>query len=122
MLVFPNYKKCSVNVISSIKKYYRIPTTVPSIEKLDNELNRMYKNVVLIVLCGAGENMLRAALKPSDILLKKMTEQLTSVCPSYPAAAEVSSVSGLYPNEHGRLGQTHVFQGILPYGGAFLQS
>ncbi|MBQ5331866.1 MAG: alkaline phosphatase family protein [Oscillospiraceae bacterium] len=110
MLVFPNYKKCSVNVISSIKKYYRIPTNVPSIEKLDDELNRMYKNVVLIVLCGVGENMLRASLKPSDILLKKMTEQLTSVCPSYPAAAEVSSVSGLYPNEHGRLGQTMFFK------------
>lgn len=110
MLVFPNYKKCPVNVISSVKKFYRIPTNVPSIEKLDNELNRMYKNVVLIVLCGAGENMLRASLKPSDILIKKMSEQLTSICPSYPAAAEVSCISGLYPNEHCRLGQTMFFK------------
>ena len=110
MLVFPNYNKCPVNVTASVKKFYRLPVNVPTIEKLDTELNKMYKNVVLIVLCGAGENMLRDSLKPSDILIKKMTEQLTSVCPSYPAAAETSCISGLYPNEHCRLGQTMFFK------------
>ncbi len=110
MLVFPNYNKCIVNVISSIRKYYRIPVNIPTLDKLDTELNRMYKNVVLIVLCGVGENMLRNSLRPSDLLIKKMTEQLTSVCPSYPAAAEASAVSGLYPNEHCRLGQTMFFK------------
>ena len=69
MLIFPNYKKCIVNIIASIKKYYRIPTAVPTIQKLDNELNRMYKNVVLIVLCGVGENMMKVALKTSDSLV-----------------------------------------------------
>ena len=110
MLVFPNYNKCPVNVTASVKKFYRLPVNVPTIEKLDTELNKMYKNVVLIVLCGAGENMLRDSLKPSDILIKKMIEQLTSVCPSYPAAAETSCISGLYPNEHCRLGQTMFFK------------
>lgn len=110
MLVFPNYKKSIINVIASVKRYYRIQTNVPVLPKLENELNRMYKNVVLIVLGGVGENMLKESLKPSDILLKKNSEPLISVCPSLPAAADISCLTGLAPNEHGRLGQTMFFK------------
>lgn len=110
MLVYPNYKKCIVNVIASIKRYYRIPTEVPTIASLDEELNRMYKNVVLIVLCGAGENMLRKILRRDDILVRNMKESLTSVFPAYPSVTDVSCISGLYPMEHGRLGQTMFFK------------
>lgn len=110
MLVFPNYKKSIINVIASIKRYYRIPTNVPTIAKLDNALNKMYKNVVLIIMGGVGENMLRHFLSPSDILLKNNIESLTSVCPSMPAVSDVSALTGLCPNEHGRLGQNMFFK------------
>lgn len=110
MLVYPNYNKCIVNIIASIKKYYRIPTNVPTLPKLDNELNKMYKNVVLIVLCGVGKTMLENALSPSDALMKNMTDTVTSVFPSLPSAAEVSCQTGLCPGEHGRLGQTMFFK------------
>ncbi len=110
MLVFPNYSKCIVNIIASIKKYYRIPVKVPTLQNLDNELNKMYKNIVLVVLCGVGENMLREMLNPNDILVKNMKGQITSVCPSYPASTDVSCLTGTCPNEHGRLGQTMFFK------------
>ncbi len=110
MLIFPNYKKSIVNIIASIKKFYRIPVTAATLQSLDTELNRMYKNVVLIVLGGVGENMLRECLKPNDILIKNLSEQVTAVCPSYSAAADVSCLTGLCPNQHGRLGQTMFFK------------
>lgn len=110
MLIYPNYKKSVVNVIASIKKYYRINTNVPTLDKLDSVLSRMYKNVVFIVLCGVGENMLKDSLKNGDILVKNMTDSLTAVCPSYTEAADVSCLTGLTPAEHGRLGQTMFFK------------
>lgn len=110
MLVFPNYKKSIVNAAASIKKYYRIPTNVPTIASLDSALDSIYKNVVFIVLCGVGENMLRDALGFRSMLVKKMTDQITSVCPACPANTDVSLLSGTYPNEHGRLGQTLFFK------------
>ena len=110
MLVFPNYKKSVVNIISSVKRFYRIQTEVPTIQKLDSKLNRMYKNVVLIVLCGVGENMLRGCLKPGDFLIRQMTDTVTAVCPSYSAVCDPSCITGLCPNEHGRLGQNMFFK------------
>lgn len=110
MLVFPNYKKSVVNIVSSVKRFYRIQSSVPTIQKLDMQLNKMYKNIVLIVLCGVGENMLRGCLKPTDFLISQMTDTVTSVCPSYPAVCDISCVTGLCPNEHGRLGQNMFFK------------
>lgn len=110
MLVFPNYNRSIVNIIASIKKAYRIQTNVPTIQKLDNTLSRMYKNVVLIILSGVGENMLVSSLTSKDTLVKNMTDVVTAVCPSYPAASDVSCLTGLCPSEHGRLGQTMFFK------------
>lgn len=110
MLCFPNYKKNIVNVISSIKKYYRIPTDVPSLQLLDLELNKMYKNVVLLVISGVGENMLTELLHPNDILFESLTDSLTSVFPAYPTTSLASCISGQCPCEHGRLGQTMFFK------------
>lgn len=110
MLVYPNYKKSVINVIASVKKYYRIGTNIPTLPALDNILGRMYKNVVLIMLEGAGENMIKGCLAPGDLLADSMTDYVTSVCPCCPAAAEVSVLTGQPPASHGRLGQTMFFK------------
>ncbi|MGN0665091.1 MAG: alkaline phosphatase family protein [Huintestinicola sp.] len=113
MLVYPNSKRSIVNVISSIKRYYRIPAgqfTPPSLSTLDNELNKLYKNIVLFVISGVGENMLRSVLKPSDILVRGMIDSVTSVCPSTAAASRLSCLTGEFPAEHGRLGQMMFFK------------
>ncbi|MCM1578858.1 MAG: alkaline phosphatase family protein [Ruminococcus sp.] len=110
MLVYPNYKKSVINVIASIRKFYRIGTNVPTLPELDKVLRRMYKNVVLIILGGAGENMLKDCLLPGDTVMENMSGYVTSVCPCCPAAAEVSCLTGLSPSQHGRLGQTMFFK------------
>lgn len=110
MLAMPDYKHSIINVAASIKKYYRIPTNIPTIEKLDLALNRMYKNVVLILIGGMGENLLRDSLLPSDFLISAISDTITSICPSLPAVASVSSITGLSPNRHCRLGQTLFFK------------
>ncbi|MDE6596303.1 MAG: hypothetical protein K2K44_09890 [Oscillospiraceae bacterium] len=50
MLSYPDYSRCPINIISSIRKYYRAPIIYPSLSKIDKELSKFYKNVVLIVL------------------------------------------------------------------------
>lgn len=110
MLVYPNYKKSVINVIASVRKFYRINTNVPTLPEIDNVLRRMYKNVVLIILGGAGENMFKDCLSPTDALMENMTGYVTSVCPCCPAAADVSCLTGLSPAQHGRLGQTMFFK------------
>ena len=57
MLVYPNYDKCLLNVISSIRRYYRTPIEYKTLPVLDKELDRGYKNVVLIVMDGMGASV-----------------------------------------------------------------
>lgn len=104
MLSYPDYTRCPVNIISSILKYYRAPSNYPSLPKLDAELDKFYKNVVLIVLDGMGTNMLERDLPASSCLRRHMEDSLTSVFPSTTAAAMTSYYTGVSPNEHAWLG------------------
>ncbi|MGN0642388.1 MAG: alkaline phosphatase family protein [Huintestinicola sp.] len=113
MLVYPNYSRSVVNVIASIKKYYRIPPhgdALPPLPSLDSELTKIYKNVVLLIVSGVSENMLKSSLKPGSILLREMKDTVTSVCPSSSASSRVSCLTGTPPCEHGRLGRTMFFK------------
>ena len=58
MLSYPDYTRCPVNVISSILKFYRINSSYPTLPLLDKELDKFYKNVVLVVLDGMGTAMM----------------------------------------------------------------
>lgn len=104
MLSYPDYTRCPVNIISSILKYYRTPSNYPSLPKLDTELNKFYKNVVLIVLDGMGTNMLERDLPASACLRRHNEDNLTSVFPSTTAAAMTSYYTGVSPKEHAWLG------------------
>lgn len=110
MLSYPDYSRCPVNIISSILKYYRKPSAYPSLHKLDAELNKFYKNVVLIVFDGMGTDMLERNLPKSNFLRKHRVDNLTSVFPSTTAAAMISYYTGVSPNEHGWLGWSLYFK------------
>jgi predicted AlkP superfamily pyrophosphatase or phosphodiesterase len=90
--------------------YYRAPYEYPTLSVLDNELNKFYKNVVLIVLDGMGTDMLERNLSKGDFLRQKFVQNLTSVYPSTTAAAMTSYYSGVAPNEHGWLGWSLFFK------------
>ena len=55
----PDYNHSILNTITSILKYYNVETQHTSLEKLDKILAKKYKNVVLIVLDGMGEYILK---------------------------------------------------------------
>lgn len=110
MLSYPDYTRCPVNIISSIRKYYREPNVYPTLPKLDTHLSKFYKNIVLIVLDGMGTDMMERNLSPMSFLRRNFTENLTSVFPSTTAAAMTSYYTGLSPNEHGWLGWSLFFK------------
>lgn len=110
MLSYPDYTRCPVNIISSIRKYYREPIVYPTLPKLDAHLSKFYKNVILIVLDGMGTDMMERNLSPMSFLRRNFTENLTSVFPSSTAAAMTSYYTGLTPNEHGWLGWSLFFK------------
>ena len=110
MLSYPDYTRCPVNIISSIRKYYREPNVYPTLPKLDAHLSKFYKNIVLIVLDGMGTDMMERNLSPISFLRRNFTENLTSVFPSTTAAAMTSYYTGLSPNEHGWLGWSLFFK------------
>ena len=57
-IILPNYDHSILNTITSILKYYNVETNHKSLEKLDKELQKKYKNVVFIILDGMGEHIL----------------------------------------------------------------
>lgn len=104
MLSYPDYTRCPVNVISSIMKFYRINSAYPTLPVLDKELDKFYKNVVLVVLDGMGTAMMEKNLPASNFLRKYQVDNLTSVFPSTTASAMTSYYTGVSPNEHAWLG------------------
>lgn len=58
-ILFPDYNHSILNLITSILKYYKVSTQYNTLEKIDQLLEKQYKNIVLVILDGMGENILR---------------------------------------------------------------
>ena len=58
-ILFPDYNHSILNLITSILKYYKVSTQYNTLEKIDQFLEKQYKNIVLVILDGMGENILR---------------------------------------------------------------
>ncbi|MGN1417496.1 MAG: phosphodiesterase, partial [Oscillospiraceae bacterium] len=58
MFSYPDYNNGIINIISSIRKYYRTSAAYPTLKELDRCLNRFYKNIVLIMMNGMGKDIL----------------------------------------------------------------
>ncbi len=110
MLSYPDYDRCLINIISSIKNYYRSPFEYPTLPSVDSELKKFYKNIVLVVLDGLGTDMLVKNLDKHDFLRKNCKGNITSVFPTTTASAMTSYYSGLSPNEHAWLGWSLYFK------------
>ena len=110
MLSYPDYKRCLINIISSVTKYYRTPAQYPSLPVLDRELGSYYKNVVLIILDGLGADMLKKNSDTDSLLREHQAAKLTSVFPSSTAAAMTSYYTGVSPNEHAWIGRSLYFK------------
>lgn len=114
-ILMPDYEHCILNLITSILKNYGVETNYHGLEKVDKCLKKQYKNVVLVVLDGMGENILRDNL-PNGILAKHKIDTVTSVYPSTTTAAMTTYYSGKPPIETGWLGWSQYFK---EYGRSF---
>lgn len=110
LLAYPDYDNCIINIISSLRKYYRTSAAYPTIPELDRQLGGFYKNVVLIMFNGMGMDMLESNLSMADFLRQRCIGSVTSVFPSARTASYISAETGLSPNEHGWLGHNLFFK------------
>ena len=108
-LIYPNYNKSILNLITSILKYYNVETNHTSLEVLDEKLAKRYKNVVLIVLDGMGEHILKN-VSENGFFRKHELECITSVYPSTTTAAMTTYYSGKPPYESGWIAWSQYFK------------
>ena len=63
MLVYPNYEKCILNYISSIRKHYGKEFYYSCNEEFDEILKENnYRNIIILLLDGLGLNILNKQL------------------------------------------------------------
>lgn len=106
----PDYEKNSIlNTINSILKYYNVDTKYNGIKELDERLNKEYKNIVLLILDGMGEHILKDT-SPSGFFMKNHKKTITSVFPSTTTAAMTTYYSGKPPIETGWIAMSQYFK------------
>lgn len=108
-ILMPDYNHCILNLITSILKNYGVETKYNSLEKIDKLLKKQYKNVVLLILDGMGENILNNS-SPNGIFAKNRIDKITSVYPSTTTAAMTTYYSGKPPIETGWIAWSQYFK------------
>lgn len=101
---FPDYDRSILSVTASLLAHYGVPSAYPPLPELDALLADRPRHVVLLILDGLGETVLREHLPEGAYLRRHAAATVTSVYPSTTAAAVTSYTSGLSPLEHGWLG------------------
>lgn len=108
-IILPNYKHCILNTINSILRYYHVETKHEGLPELDELLEKEYNNVVLIILDGMGQNIIKN-LSPNGFFMKHHKTTVTSVCPSTTTAAMTTYYSGKPPIETGWIAMAQYFK------------
>ena len=108
-IVLPNYEHSVLNLITSILKYYNVPTEHTSLENLDKQLQKKYKNVVFLILDGMGEHILNN-VSSNGFFNSKKIDCITSVYPSTTTAALTTYYSGKPPYETGWIAWSQYFK------------
>lgn len=109
--IFPNYQHSVLNLINSILKYYGVETEYEGLTFMQEIFQKKYKNIVLILLDGMGDNVLKIA-SPDGFLQKHKKDVITSVCPSTTAAAMTTYYSGKPPIATGWIAMSQYFKEI----------
>ena len=106
----PNYDKSILSISSSIMKYYNVKSNYDSLKKLDNILEKKYKNIVFLILDCLGTNILEKNLDANSFLKNNIITNVNTVFPPTTAAATTSFHSGLSPLETGWIGWMPYFK------------
>ena len=108
-LRFPDYDNSILNIITSVLNYYGIDNGHNSLAVLDKKMKKKYKNVVLLVLDGMGEQILNNLSKNGYFKNNQLTT-VTSVYPSTTTAAMTTYYSGKTPLETGWIAWSQYFK------------
>ena len=108
----PDYNNCCVNLTCSIQKYFGIEPKHRTLNMVDNELAKGYKNVVVLLLDGMGQKILQDILPANSFLRKNFVQELSAVFPSSTVPATVSLKTGLTPAEHAWWGHFLYFKNL----------
>lgn len=108
-LRLPDYDNSILNTITSILKYYGIDNGHKSLSILDSKLKKKYKNVVLLILDGMGDQILNNLSKHGYFKKNQLT-CVTSVYPSTTTAAMTTYYSGKSPLETGWIAWSQYFK------------
>lgn len=105
----PDYDHSILNTITSILKHYNVATHYSSLKTLDEKLEKNYKNVVLIILDGLGECILKN-ISPNNFFVSNEVDCITSVFPSTTTAALTTYYTGKPPYETGWIAWSQYFK------------
>ncbi|XMB71453.1 alkaline phosphatase family protein [Mycoplasmatota bacterium WC30] len=103
-IVFPDYSHCLMNITTSILKHYSVETEFSSLLSLEKELNKNYRNVVLILVDAMGSEILKKHQNETKFLRENEIETLTTVFPSTTVSATTSVLTGRPPVNTGWIG------------------
>lgn len=95
----PDYLNCILNIVSSVKKYYKKEYTYPSNKLLDKELESNPKHIILMVLDGMGSYIIDKHSGNLSFLVNNKKDDISSVFPSTTSASIPACVSGKAPIE-----------------------
>lgn len=101
---FPDYANCIANVANSILEEFGAGEGRQKLKLLDQYLEKSYENIVLILLDGMGECIIRKNLEEDGFFGSHLAGICSSVFPPTTVAATTSILSGLTPCEHSWLG------------------
>jgi predicted AlkP superfamily pyrophosphatase or phosphodiesterase len=119
-----NLNNSSLALINAILAYFKVPKHHESLKQLDVYFDKKPQNVVLLVLDGLGDAILKH-FEPNGFLRNHQVATIDSVFPPTTVAAINTLESGLSPLEHGWLGWSLYFKeferfiDIFPYQDSF---
>lgn len=112
-ILYPDYDNCIANLACSVMKYFGITPPNPSLPLADKLLEeRRYKNIVVLLLDGMGNNIIEANLAPDGFFRSHLAGTYSSVFPPTTVAATTAMDSGLFPVQSAWLGWTGYFPEI----------
>ena len=106
---FPDYTHSILSISATILSHYGAATDKPTLPALTRALNRTPKTIVLWILDGMGNTLIRRLLAPNTYLRRHVADTISSVFPPTTTAATTAYYSGLSPREHGWVGWSPYF-------------
>ncbi len=111
--VYPNYEACMLNTISSIRKSFGGEAEYTTDFHMDEILKeKSYKNVIIMLLDGLGENILESHLNQDSFLKMHHEYTNTAIYPSTTAASTTATICGKSPIRTAWLGWNNYFKEI----------